>query len=307
MAVKINVGEHKRGDVFFVDPYQVGIKEGLRGRHKPPTDEQIVEMAMSLMDHGQRQAVEARKIEDNKLQLVLGFTRTAASRLIRDGFTDTEGEKRQNPEFMLKVMLTDANDKAAFLNNVVENAHRNQTSPIDDAFNQHILRDQHGMTDAEITRLYRYKDTNKVGRLRRLLSLPTEVQDLVHTEALTVQAAIDLLDLPDDARAEAIKAATDTSGVITGSKVREIVREHVLRDEESKGGSGGAGGGSNGEGTGRKFKARSMRDMRTWLQQERIDPGQKKFAKTLLDWLAGKRTNATLDKAFDELTDYERE
>ena len=42
MALKINAGETKRGDFFFVDPFQVIVKEDLRGRHKPITPEAIM-------------------------------------------------------------------------------------------------------------------------------------------------------------------------------------------------------------------------------------------------------------------------
>lgn len=251
MALKINAGENvKRGDIFFVDPFQVIVKEELRGRHKPPTEKAIIDMACSLMDNGQRQAVECRKLKDNRLQLNLGFTRTAAARLIRNGFTDPDGNERKDEEFMLKVMISDANDEVAFINNVVENAHRNQTSPIDDAHNQHKLRDQLGKTDAEIMRLYRYRDENKVARLRRLLSLPTWIQDLVHEYSITegetglpVKGALDLLDLPEDQWEEAIKSSMGENGRVVAAKLTAHVREHNLEKAESNGDGNGEGGG----------------------------------------------------------------
>lgn len=377
MAVTINAGnDARRFDGWTVDPYEVIVKEDLRGRRKPPSDEQIVEMAVSMLDHGQREPVECRKVNDKRLQLNLGFTRTAAARLIRDGFDYTDpitGETthRKDEQFMLKVVLSDSNDKDAFVHNIVENQHRNATSAIDDAHNQRRLRENYGYSDAEITKLFRYKDPNKVGRLRRLLALPDSVQDLVHYEKLTVQAALDLLDLPTDEMDAALAAATDEStGNIVGTKVREIVREASLAKHEaataavvappapaapSANGTGGvtlkdgaapppatpapAGSGlpahvvNDENRTPRppaqppappKFKPRSMKEFRTWCQRhidgklgkhpktgepqtKSVDPGQKAFAKAMLEFLSGKRSVVKMDEALDALTDYERE
>ena len=240
MAVTVNAGnDARRFDGWAVDPFEIIVKEDLRGRRKPPSDEQIIDMAVSMMEHGQREPVECRKVNDKRLQLNLGFTRTAAARLIRDGFeyinpVTGEVERRQDEQFMLKVVLSDSNDKDAFVHNIVENQHRNATSAIDDAHNQRRLRENYGYSDADITKLFRYKDPNKVGRLRRLLALPDSVQDLVHYEKLTVQAALDLLDLPPDEMETAISSATDeATGNVVGSKVREIVREASLAKHEA--------------------------------------------------------------------------
>jgi ParB-like chromosome segregation protein Spo0J len=309
MALKVNAGDDlKRGDYFFVDPFQVIVKEELRGRHKPPTDEAIIDMAESMMEHGQRQPVECRKVQDDRLMLNLGFTRTAAARVIRTGFVGSDGEKKQDAEFKLKVVISDANDEQAFKNNVVENAHRNQTSPVDDAYNQQRLRDKYGMSDAEITRLYRYKDENKVGRLRRLLGLPTPLQDQVHDGTLPIQGALDLLDLPDDKRDEAIKAAVGSNGKVVASKVREQVREHHLRDEEdaeNKGSSGGTATKKKATGA----KARTLREVRDFLKEEsetNQDDNIKEFAKTMLLFIAGRRSKKSMHEALDTLLDAER-
>jgi ParB/RepB/Spo0J family partition protein len=307
MAAKIDAGDDvKRGDMFWVDPFKIVMKEDLRGRHKPPTEEQIIEMAESMMDNTQQQPVQCRKLGDNRLQLNLGFTRTAAARLIRTGFTDSKGNQRKDEEFKLKVVISDANDKQAFKNNIVENAHRNQTSPIDDAHNHRECREKYGMTDPEITELYRYKDVNKVGRLRRLLSLNSDVQDLVHAGTMSVTAAIDLLDMPEDKQAEAIKAATK-DGKVSGAQVRAQVRSHLLADTDT--GAAGANG-TPAAGTGGQrastpaSKAMSMREIREFFdaqsKNEDSAPELVAFAKTFILFMKGQRsekyvTNAYLD------------
>lgn len=313
MAVKLNAGDNvKRSDLYMVDPFQILVKEELRGRHTPPTDEQIIDMALSLMEHHQRQPVEVRKIAGNKLQLVLGFTRMAAIRLIVTGFNHPEtGELIKDENFKIKCTITDANDETAFLNNVVENAHRNQTSFIDDAYNQQILRERHGKNDAEICRLYRYKDVNKVGRLRRLLSLPRPAQALVHEGRLPIQAALDILDIEDiDAQNQAFEqvyAECNGNGKVVAAEVRTMVRNAVLndndRDESEVGDKNG------GERKVSGSKPLSMKEVRKFFEEvgkTHIDETMQKFCVTAVLWLGGKRADKTMLKAMNELLDAER-
>lgn len=311
MALKINAGDDvKRGDLFMIDPFQVVVKEDLRGRHLPPTDEVIIDMALSMMEHGQRQPVECRKVENNKLLLVLGFTRTAAARLIRSGFVNPEtGEEVKDESFKIKVSITDANDQKAFLNNIVENAHRNQTSPIDDACNQHRLRDQYGFSDADIKRLFQYKDANKVGRLRKLLSLPSKAQMLVHEGRLPVQAALDILDIQDeDARNEAFEKIYTECGVngkAKASDVRTMVRQYHLNDDNKEDD------GENGEPKDDQIKSKplSNKEIRQFwesVSQRHIDESIRDFSNTLLAWMSGKRSDHTLEIALESLLDAER-
>jgi ParB/RepB/Spo0J family partition protein len=291
MAATINAGEVRRGDLWFVDPFQIIVKEELRGRHTPPTEDAILDMAVSIMDNGQQQPVQCRRLPDKRLQLSLGFTRTAAARLIRHGFTDSDGVERKDEEFMLQVKITDANDQQAFVNNVIENAHRNQTSPIDDAHNQHKLRETYGYADAQITKLYRYRDENKVGRLRRLLSLPKEVQQMVHGGTMPVKAALELLDLPDDKRDEAIKAATNESGQVVAAKVTQQVREHILSDQEDQSHAGGNGPADDMPKP--RYKPLVLAEVRKFYEglAESDDAALVEHAKIMLLWIRGQRSN----------------
>jgi hypothetical protein len=312
MSTRISAGEDvKRGDLFMIDPYQIIVKEELRGRHFPPTEQMIIDMALSMMENGQRQAVECRKVENDKLLLVLGFTRTAAARLIREGFIHPEtNEQVVDTEFKIKVIITDANDQKAFLNNIVENAHRNQTSAIDDAFNQHRLRDQYGLSDSEIRHLFQYRDQNKVGRLRKLLSIPTQAQSLVHEGRLPVQAALDILEIEDEtARNEAwekVYADCESNGNTRASEVRALVRQHHLNDDHKEGQDE-----QTGEPAAKVSKAKplSCKEIRTFfenLAENSVDESIQAFANTSLLWLSGKRADKTMLKAIDALLDGER-
>jgi ParB-like chromosome segregation protein Spo0J len=129
-----------RSDLFGVDPYDIDVQEEFRGRHIPPAEEAIVEMAESLLEQGQIQPVLARKIEGGRIRLTVGFTRCAAARLIRDGFIGSDGQSHQDKEFKLQVKIIECNDERALLLNIRENNDRGGTSEIDDAHNQETLR-----------------------------------------------------------------------------------------------------------------------------------------------------------------------
>lgn len=314
MSMNINAGENvKRRDMYMVDPTKVHMNAALRGRSYPPTEHDIIQRAISMAVDGQQQPVTARRNPaDNTLSLVSGFTRTAAARLLREGFT-YEGVDYKREDFMLKILIVDVNDKQAFRNNIVENAQRNETSPIDDADNQHILRDRDGMSDTEIARLYGYKSSVKVGRLRKLLALPEAARLLVHAGKMGVQAAIDLLALPDDeTRMKAIEAATNESGNVNGADIVQQVREHHFADagplqleaaaevteadldslpveEASESGKGkGSSGGA---------KPVSLKEQRAFfaeIQEDEYCPELRAIGKVLAAWVNGKKPNKYL-------------
>ena len=310
MPSKINTGKssHKRTDLWLVDPYSVIVKEELRGRHKPPSPEDIMARALSMLEHGQLQPCLGRKLPSDKVQIIAGFTRTAAARLIRDGFVDADGVQHCDPGFLLSVTLVKCNDEEARERNVIENAHRNATSPIDDAINQEWMRSSRGYNNAEISRKYGWAPV-KVGQHAKLLDLSDDVRLLVHDGRMAVSAALDYLDLPEEKRGEVLAAATNGEGKIKGRKVKDEVRDWHLRDsdetvaasEQPKDKSGGAADNSStvtdsGEGGGKKgggFKARTIANLRSWCREQEAREDQPEAVKTmataLLAYIDGKR------------------
>lgn len=300
----------KRSDILSVSPNDVVVKEELRGRKFRPSDEDIIEMAMSIFDHGQRQPIEVRRqtIGENKNMLVTtsGFTRTAAVRLIREGFTGTDDQFRQDAEYMLKVMVVDCDDKKAFLNNIIENAHRNGTSDIDNAHNQQELREKYGYSDADIARLYQYKQQNKVGILRKLLQLTEDEQKLVHLGLMPVSTAVELLALPAEERAALIATIQDGDATqkIRGSVVVEAIRNKVLADTDEDAASKTAVAVDPS-----KFKPRSMAAVKKFfdkqIEGEGTDPAIVRFSKDFLKYLAGKTTDKAFTNALQRLLEAE--
>jgi len=302
MAIKFNAGVVRRGDLFFVDPTQIIVREELRGRKFAPDPEKIIEMAMSIFDAGQRQPIECRRVgEDKRLQVTAGFTRTNSVRLIKEGFIGTDDVHRHDPEFQIQVKVVECNEETALKNNIIENAHRNGTSDIDDAHNHNRLRETYGYSDVKIAELYMYKGTVKVGRLRQLLSLSEQEQRLVHEGKLPTSGAIDLLALSSEQRTQVIADLQKEDGKINGSSITDQVRDHMLADAESKISSDGFQ--SPPEPT--KSVARNMRNIRTFFEKlkdnEEKDDSVRRFATDILKWVGGKSSDKSMDNALSRL------
>src|SRR5262245_34103744 len=197
MAMKLNAGDVVRQDEFLIDSAEILVDDGLNGRWQPHTDEAVERMVKSFEEEGQLQAVQVRRIHDNKVQLVLGYRRYAAATLYNQRHPD------QPMKLRAKVVLV--NDEEAFRRNLVENRERAECSPVDDAHNQRRLREVFGWTDAKIAEFYHVSPAH-VCTLKKLLALPSDVQRLVHGRTLSVQAATGLADLPAQEQKEVLAA-----------------------------------------------------------------------------------------------------
>lgn len=230
MAVNLTAGEDmRRTQNFVLNPFDVEMDETSRGRFIAPTDEQIIEMAVSMHKNGQISAVECRRsVPALRPVLVLGFTRTAAARLIRSGFDaviDDKPTRIHDPAFLLKVNVVESNDESAFLRNIEENKARNATSIIDDVHNWQKLADRYGRSDAEIARIYGVS-ASYVSRNRKLLRLAFPTQLAVHRGELPVTAALTLASEVPEANHEAvIEAVKAEAGEVTGTGVVRHLRE----------------------------------------------------------------------------------
>lgn len=272
MAIKIDAGEVKRGDSFRVWPAEIKVDPTNRGRIKPRTKEEVRELADSILEFGQRTPVEFRRLADQKLQLVYGYTRYEAICMIN---TEIQPDK----PLQLRGEIVTCNEEEAFIHNIVENQHRNATSPIDDAHNQRRLREDHGKNNAEITRLYRCSP-NKPGQLEKLLLLSSEDQNRVHDGSLSMRAALDLLEIDPSDRAE----LENEEGELDPAKVAEKKRE----TRAAKG----------------KHTTLSIKHIRKFLTENKelhLSPAIRKFCGDTLDWLNGKKGDKAMENAMERL------
>lgn len=180
-----------------VAPDKLKLREQkFRGRSKDISDDELNALADSLKER-QLQPIQARAIKGtDEYEVIFGNTRTlAAQKKIIPGFKTNSGKEiPAQPDFTLRVEVVDIDDEEAFIRTVTENVQRFQTSAIDDAINHEMLRTDNGMSDAAITRLYGYGHQASVTSLKKLLLLPTEIQDKIHNGDMTKQAGFVLVD-----------------------------------------------------------------------------------------------------------------
>lgn len=238
MAMRLNAGDTGRQDLFSIFPENIVVNPSENGRREPHSQEEVEALARSILEYTQLEPVVVRRIEDNKVQLVAGYGRWAAVRLINTVLLPGSPIKLQ-----CKVM--DMNAEEAFVRNLVENIERAATTPIDDAHNQRRLREQYGWSEAKIADFYK-RSVSYISQLRKTLALPSEIQQGVAQGDIPLSAALDLAALPAQEQQAAVAEATDPdTGKVNTETVRRRVRERKIE----------AGGG----------KGRSVKEVRTFL------------------------------------------
>lgn len=304
MATKFAVPT-KRKDYLLVNPFDVKFDLNDRGRRFPPTAEEVKQRAVSMIEKGQLQPCLGRRLPDNNIKVVAGFTRTEAACLIRKGFEYQGKTYDADPNFMLQIKVSTMNDREALLANIAENNERNVCSPIDDAHNQRRLSEQYGMSDTEIAHEYGYSQSSKVGRLRKLLALSDDEQALVHCGKLSVSGALELLQVDDEnKRVEIIEAAKRNNGKVNGAVVTTQVRETILDEEEESQTQQEE---DSSAATKRKKSPRSRKEIREYLQSEdgpwTDNEMLKTFIRRLSKYMDGEIKEETMSKSFRELAE----
>ncbi len=209
MSMKLNAGEVGRKDLFYISPEHIVVRDSQNGRWQPHDDVEINKLVKSFEEFGQLQAVQVRRIQDNKVELVMGYRRVNAALKYNTLHPDKP--------MKIKAEATSLNDEEAFQRNIVENRERSETGAMDDAVNQRRLRDDFGWVDTRIAEFY-HNTQSYVSQLKKLLLLTTEIQNKVHSRELSLQAALALADLPE---AEQTEVATDTDSKTVIKKVRQ--------------------------------------------------------------------------------------
>jgi ParB family transcriptional regulator, chromosome partitioning protein len=173
-------------------------------------EEALASLADSIRAVGVLQPVLVRPVGDGSYELVAGERRWRAAR--RVGLQT------------VPALVRDTADAAALEHALVENLHRDDLNPLEEATAYQQLIEDFGLTHDEVAR--------QVGRSRasisntlRLLQLPPAIQKLVGEGRLSMGHARALLGTPDRSFQEALarRAVAEDLSVRT---VEEAVREH---------------------------------------------------------------------------------
>jgi ParB family transcriptional regulator, chromosome partitioning protein len=178
-------------------------------------EEELDGLAVSIRDMGVLQPIVVRPLGDDRFELIAGERRLRASK--RAGLESVPAVVRHTEDGdLLKEAL-------------VENIHRVQLNPLEEAAAYQQLLDEFGFTQEELA--------GKLGRSRpaisnaiRLLGLPPGVQRRVASGVLSAGHAKALLAIPDPAVQERLAGRIVREGMSVRA-TEELVRLRLLDDE----------------------------------------------------------------------------
>jgi ParB family chromosome partitioning protein len=172
-------------------------------------EEALAELAASIRDVGVLQPVLVRPVGDGRYQLVAGERRWRAAR--RAGVD------------MVPALVRDATEMASAEQALIENLHREDLSPLEEAAAYQQLIEEFGLTH-EVVAGRVGKSRSAITNTLRLLTLPPAIQQLLAEGRLSAGHAKALLTTPDRSFQEQLarRAATE------GWSVRAV--EEAVRD-----------------------------------------------------------------------------
>jgi ParB/RepB/Spo0J family partition protein len=221
MAVKINATGVGRADMYFILPNEIHVDEVVNGRWMPHDDATVMELVESYKTVGQLQPVTVRKIDDNKVCLVMGYRRWKAA----CKFNELHPDKPMK----LKCVLNALTPEEALVRNIAENRERKETTCIDDAYNMRRLREEYGWTDTKVAEFFKVTQTY-VSQLKKVLTLAIDLQMKVHKKELSLQSALALADLPvEEQKAVMVEATSDKGETKTKDVVASVRKKKVSR------------------------------------------------------------------------------
>ena len=194
---------------------EIDIKEVVPNRYQPREhfdEETLVSLSRSITEIGIIQPIVVRELEDGQYELIAGERRWRAA-------------KRANLSAIPAIIRT-SDDLSSLATAVVENLHRQDLNPLEEAAAYQQLVEEFGLTQDDVAQRVG-RSRSAVANTLRLLHLPPMVQRLLIEGQLSAGHARALLATPD--RNEQERLATQI--VEEGLTVRQI--EEMLREEDA--------------------------------------------------------------------------
>ena len=193
---------------------EIDINEVVPNRYQPREhfdEETLASLSRSITEIGVIQPIVVRELEDGQYELIVGERRWRAA-------------KRANLSAIPAIIRT-SDDLSSLETAVVENLHRQDLNPLEEAAAYQQLVEEFGLTQDDVAQRVG-RSRSAVANTLRLLHLPPMVQRLLIEGQLSAGHARALLATPD--RSEQERLATQI--VQEGLTVRQI--EEMLREED---------------------------------------------------------------------------
>lgn len=184
-------------------------------------EEALAGLTASIRELGVLQPILVRRIGSDRYELVAGERRWRAS-------------KRAGLQFM-PVIVREVTDALSLQQALVENLHRDDLNPLEEAAAYQQLIEDFGLTQEEVAQRVG-KSRSAVANLLRLFQLPPQVQKLVAEGKLSAGHAKVILSTPDRAFQEELAHRVAAEG-LTVRDTEEAVRQrnelNELHDDEA--------------------------------------------------------------------------
>ena len=207
--------ECTRGSEYNFFPDQIKTNPSLNGRHDLPNIDWLI---ASILERGQDTPVIIRKDGDMPV-LTSGYSRYRAVSHINK-------HKLAPVKMRLRCVFRQEDERGGYLGNIAENHFRNQTTPLDDAYNIKTLINRYNMTEEEVAGFYfptaktkeEQKDALKWVRDRSALAqLSKEAEQALKEGRLKLPAAKAIAKLSEEQQREAVKG----NAKVKASAIRE--------------------------------------------------------------------------------------
>ena len=192
---------------------EVPINQIEPNRHQPRSyfdEESLAALTASIRELGVLQPVLVRQLEPDRFELVAGERRWRAAK--RAGLQ------------VLPVVERDVTDEVSLQHALVENLHRDNLNPLEEAAGYQQLIEDFNFTQEEVAQRVG-KSRSAVANLLRLFQLPPQVQKLIAEGRVSAGHAKALLGTPDRAYQEELASRIVAEG-LTVRDAEEAVRRH---------------------------------------------------------------------------------
>jgi ParB family transcriptional regulator, chromosome partitioning protein len=208
-------------------------------------EESLAGLTASIRELGVLQPILVRQVNDDRYAIIAGERRWRAA-------------KRAGLQF-IPVIVRQVNDELTLQHALVENLHRDDLNPLEEAAAYQQLVEDFDLTQEEVAHKVG-KSRSAVANLLRLFQLPPQVQRLVAEGRVSAGHAKALLGTPDRAFQESLARRVATDGL----SVRDT--EEAVRQRNGMSGSPGSSKGASGSRS--KLRAPGLLELEELLAEQ---------------------------------------
>lgn len=182
-------------------------------------EETLTSLTASIRELGVLQPILVRKLDEDRFELVAGERRWRAA-------------KRAGLQFV-PVIVREVTDGLSLQQALVENLHRDDLNPLEEAAAYQQLVEDFGLTQEEVARRVG-RSRSAVANVLRLFQLPPQVQKAIAEGKLSAGHAKALLSTPDRAFQESLASRIVSEGLTVRDTEEQIRRHNEAGDSETK-------------------------------------------------------------------------